>query len=138
MKTTISTLFILLLFGLASCVTPVTPKTPRETLVAVEFSYQAALSTAESMVDLGQIRGDSARQLSSLISAGRVSLDAADNAVRVGSGDAISLVNAANVAVTNLILYLQQQKGKANERLGSARSPVCTPDPRWAECGRGA
>lgn len=87
------------------------PQTPRETLVTLEYSYQAALLTVENLVDTGRIKGDDAQKAATLVTNAKQAMGSARVAVLSGQPNSLALVTAANSIVTQLVLFLESKKG---------------------------
>ena len=102
---------LLVLVG-AACTTTTDADTPREKLVVLEYSYQAALKTVSSMVDTGIIVGDKATKASELLEQASIAMKTARSVLLSGDdAGATQYIVLANAAVAQLITYLQTQQG---------------------------
>jgi len=102
-------LIILLIPACTLFQTPISPQTPRETLVVAEKSYQAAINTIAKMAELKQIPKDDLKPVIDMVLQAREALDKAHAAVVIGDPNAVTLINIANGLVTQLVLYLDKK-----------------------------
>lgn len=88
--------------------------TPNKRLAALELSYQAALKTADALLNTGQVRGASASEMVRLLDSAAAAMGTARAAVRASGGDVGAALAAANAAVTALATWVaarQQKRG---------------------------
>lgn len=107
-------IFPIMLF-LTACANPftgekVTPETPNQRLLVLEYSYQGALKTVDQLITNGIINSSNAEKVQQLVSQADNAVKAARSSVNTGGTDAIQAINIANSLVLQLITYLQTQQ----------------------------
>jgi hypothetical protein len=105
---------------LSACAGMEVPTTPRQQLLAIEYSYAAAVRTETSLVADGIIPASEVASLDALQSGTGTALAAAEAAVK-SNQPAGNLIGAANAALIKLLEYLEAQKanGKGSTSSGS-------------------
>lgn len=90
------------------------PRTPRETLLSIEYSFAGAENAATSIVQTGAVPDADKAKLQDLVKQANAALDVADATIRNPLAQPTTVtgaLQAANAAVLSLIQYLEAQKG---------------------------
>ncbi len=100
------------LFLLASCsAVGIDAKTPKQKLVVLEYSYQAALKTVDELMVNGIIKQADAATVFAMVKQSGDAVKKARLAVKLGDSDVAAAVRFANSLVIQLVTYLETKKG---------------------------
>jgi hypothetical protein len=111
--------------GASSATGTAAPQTPKETLVALETSYTAALQTANDLVEQKIITGHGISDIIAADSLAQAALDNADAMVLLASAPSATSADQANAtkalqiaqtAVASLLTILQQQQQQSGSK----------------------
>jgi len=87
-----------------------TPKTARESLVALEYTYQAAMGTLQHLMMVGVINPGNSKEIAQALQKASSSMEVARVAVKSNTDDALNKVQFANNLVTNLIVLIDKER----------------------------
>lgn len=107
----LSIILIPLILAACSTFAGVDLDTPKKKLVALEFTYQAALQSVDSLVTAGIIKGDSAKKVGSIIEKTGLAIRTARIALLAeDEGKFIQYLTIANTAILELTTYLAEKE----------------------------